>query len=238
MTQLYHVFYRFLDLLFPPRCVNCDTYLNEDLALCRNCRAKIVLQKTFFCGKCRGRIPPGLLRSGCHPYFPYVLGAATDYGEEIPRRLVLALKFQRIKSAARDLASLMEIYLLNSKFSILNSHSVLVPIPLGSRRERERGYNQAELIAKELSLEYAIPLVPDALRRIRNTKPQSKLLDHDQRKANMLGSFTADPQKLRGVENVILVDDVTTSGATFKVAALAIKAVANVNIIALAAAKA
>ena len=88
----------------------------------------------------------------------------------------------------------------------------IVPIPLHGRRKRKRGYNQAQLIAKELSKLSGIPINISALKRIRYTDPQ-KRFDNKMRKKNLREAFCVT-DKLRGVKRVLLIDDIYTTGNT------------------------
>ena len=99
---------------------------------------------------------------------------------------------------------------------------VIIPIPLSSTRSRERGYNQARLLAKELAKEFSIPLAENQLRRIRHTDPQS-LLDEKQRWTNIKGAFTIRKLKNLRHKNILLIDDLLTTGATASEAARVLK---------------
>jgi len=99
---------------------------------------------------------------------------------------------------------------------------VIIPIPLSSTRSRERGYNQARLLAKELAKEFSIPLAENQLRRIRHTDPQS-LLDEKQRWTNIKGAFTIRKLETFQRKNILLVDDLLTTGATASEAARMLK---------------
>ena len=248
MTPVYHVFRAFLDVLFPPRCVICFAYLPPHKALCDSCRAKTFIESTLVCGECRARLPAAVRakagtsqrapgpRSKCHPHFPYLLGAATRYHDPIPRELILALKFRHVSDAAAELGRFLEAYA--ARLSLPRKRAVIAPVPLGYWRQRRRGYNQAERIARVLAPQLGLPLRTDLLFRIKATKPQSEARDHAMRKKNVAGCFQADSAKLAGIQTVILIDDVVTSGATFKEAAIALKQAADVQVIALAAAHA
>lgn len=94
---------------------------------------------------------------------------------------------------------------------------MIVPVPLHPTRERKRGYNQADLLAKELSILLKIRHTSDLLIRITNTKPQYEL-KKDQRKSNILGAFIVNPKyksKIKGTR-IIIVDDISTTGSTMR----------------------
>lgn len=97
----------------------------------------------------------------------------------------------------------------------------IIPIPLHSSRKRQRGFNQSEVVAKELSLLTGIPCRTDVLFRIRRTVPQ-KLLDRSGRTGNLRGAFGVS-RTWRGCENVLLIDDIYTTGATVGRAAKMLK---------------
>jgi ComF family protein len=94
----------------------------------------------------------------------------------------------------------------------LGNHECLVPVPLHPRRHRERGYNQATLLARVLARHAGQPLLTRALRRIRHTDQQA-LLPRPERRENVRGAFNPGPQKVDG-KHLLLIDDVMTTGAT------------------------
>ena len=94
------------------------------------------------------------------------------------------------------------------------SPECVVPVPLHAARKRERGYNQAELIAREIADRRGILLVPGALTRIRPTVSQTRL-GEGERARNLTGAFRCDPDKILG-RKILLVDDVCTTGSTLR----------------------
>ncbi len=97
-----------------------------------------------------------------------------------------------------------------------------LPVPLHPERKRSRGYNQSELLVRHLCERLELRADPHALHRIRNTPPQVDLSGSD-RISNVAGAFSAEPDKVRG-KNVLLVDDVYTTGSTLSEAARALLA--------------
>ncbi|MFA6495149.1 MAG: phosphoribosyltransferase family protein [Candidatus Paceibacterota bacterium] len=164
-----------------------------------------------------GRI--GDLQTPCHRDAGYLLAPATFYRDPIPA-LVHHLKYKRLVRVNTLASALLITHL--KKINIPLDCCVFVPIPLHPSRQRERGFNQALLLAQQCATHFDRPLV-QALARITQTKQQASLPDAAQRYANVTGAFALDPAiAIRG-STIILVDDVSTSGATLAVAAHTLK---------------
>ena len=99
--------------------------------------------------------------------------------------------------------------------------AIIIPIPLSKRRRRKRGYNQAEILAKEIGRIMDIPVDTESLIRNKNTIPQ-KVMDARGRRKNLQHAFAWTGQNLQGV-NVLLIDDIYTTGSTIDVAAKTVK---------------
>ena len=99
---------------------------------------------------------------------------------------------------------------------------VLVPVPLHPLREKSRGYNQAALLAREVAGRLGLDVDPRILRRIRNTKAQSTL-ESGARAANVEGAFALARSDLANARNIILVDDLVTTGETVLACAAALQ---------------
>jgi ComF family protein len=97
---------------------------------------------------------------------------------------------------------------------------LILPIPLHPKRQRRRGYNQSELLARPLGRALGVPVDAVSLRRTRHTAPQVGL-GPEERHSNVWGAFAADPTGVAG-RHVLLVDDVLTTGATMRAAAGAV----------------
>lgn len=92
----------------------------------------------------------------------------------------------------------------------------VMPIPLHPKRKKERGFNQSELLGKILAEKYNLPLLAKALSRDKETKPQAELKNWDDRRQNLQNAFSAAlPDQIKN-KNIILIDDIYTSGATTK----------------------
>lgn len=224
---------KLLDALFSQKCAGCGKEVADEI-VCNDCFSGIPVHSALFCGKCSARLPSG--KRVCHKDFPYLLGAATSYDNNTVKNLIHLLKFKYVRSAAEPLGKLLAKYVASLPITLKNF--TLVPVPLSARRLRERGFNQAELIAKVLAERLELKLEVDALLRSIYSKPQSEARGIVERKENVRGCFAVPRKELVQGKDIVLVDDVTTSGATFSEAASALKEAGARKIIALAVARA
>lgn len=149
------------------------------------------------------------------------------YRDRVIRRMIALLKYRNHASIARLFGNTLADYLLAEcaeRWLFDNvTHPLIVPVPLSPERLRERGYNQAEVLARALIT--ACPslgeLASDALERVRHTKAQTAL-PRAARIQNVRGAFRADRQRVRG-RDIILLDDVTTTGSTLAEARTALR---------------
>ncbi|MEK7520132.1 MAG: ComF family protein [Patescibacteria group bacterium] len=211
--------FRFVfDLLFPLSCAGCGA---EGTVLCASCERRIVIR----------RVPH-------HP--PHVAGlsavyAATEYRDPLVASLVARLKYDGVREAAPILGAWCLRHLVYAGFAA-TATMLAVPVPLSKERLARRGFNQAELIAERVARDLGIPVVPQALVRTRNTAPQTAVALRIERVENVKGAFAVkDPSLVRG-KIVLVVDDVTTTGATLSECARALKKAGAKEVIALAAA--
>jgi len=135
------------------------------------------------------------------------------------RQAIYQLKYRNLRALAEPLAKLLQDYLITNPMP----GEVLVPVPLHQKRLRERGYNQSSLLAKELGKLINLPVVDDCLIRQRHAPPQTRTSTVDERWSNVADAFTCHDHGLRD-KQVLLIDDVSTSGATLDACAAALKA--------------
>lgn len=182
-------------LLLPRACPGCKRSLGEAQGICLKCRELWQAQITDYSPLREVRIP--------HLVF---LG---DFTLEI-RRTVLALKFAGSREVAEVLAQI-----LAPRVPAWWNITQVVAVPLHRRRQAQRGYNQSEILALEVAKLLQKPY-QNALERTRATRQQAKL-DKEQRKRNVAGAFTVVPSTAGQISgNVLLIDDVLTSGQTLK----------------------
>jgi ComF family protein len=140
------------------------------------------------------------------PHFDQALAAGIFEGTL--REAIHIFKYQAVWALGRPLAEWMA-----SQVNVTTLLDMVMPVPLHTRRLRERGFNQALLLAHGIAVRFAIPLVLDNLVRIRFTRPQVELSGRD-RMENVSGAFALrSPEAMNG-KRVLLIDDVFTTGAT------------------------
>ena len=137
------------------------------------------------------------------------------------KNLIHQFKFGQ-KTMLRHLFSELMASFIRSNYFDIRQFDHLVPIPLSATRLRERGFNQSQLLAELISREFKVPLSTAVLSRIKNTSSQS-LLHQKERWTNIKGAFRIKNQFHTIGKNILLIDDLLTTGATSSEAALIIK---------------
>jgi ComF family protein len=202
--------------LLPPACLLCEEPVPDsehDALICRLCRLRWRPVSHPVCQRCGQPTQRGLECRLCAEW-PIGLGRTRSavWLDGSARSAVHRLKYEGWSRAADAMADSMQ------QLEPLTGQVFLIPIPLGGRRLRQRGYNQSERIAAALSARSRLPLRCDLLERVRETKTQTALTP-EARHANVSGAFNAGP--VSGLE-LVLVDDVFTTGATLAAAGSAL----------------
>jgi len=134
------------------------------------------------------------------------------------RKSIHDLKYHNLKAISPCLGELLADYLRENPLP----GEVLVSVPLHPRRLRERGYNQSGLLARELGKRIDLPVIEDCLIRVKQARPQVRAVDVEERRRNVADAFVCRDERMAG-EQIILIDDVCTSGATLESCAAALK---------------
>ena len=186
------IFKNILAVLFPQKCLGCK---KENEILCSDCLLKIN-----------------------RPDTPYLNGIhiASNYQDAVLKKALWMLKYQGVKQLAKPLAELIRERIWKK---LETENWLVVPVPLSKNKLRHRGYNQAEMIARELSDNVRA----DILFKKFHTKSQVEVKNKEERLANIIGSFEIkNPEKIKG-KKIILIDDVLTTGATMREAKKVLK---------------
>ncbi len=205
-----------LNLLFPPQCLVCHAPVGSNGTLCVACWQQIRFITDPYCTTCGNpfdfSLGAGAICGECireHP--PYAMGRAVFRYDEHSRALVTRLKY----ADQSQLAATYGLWLANFGKEVVAKSDVIVPVPLHYWRFLGRRYNQSALLAYALSKHCGLPVIPDALKRIRRTRPQPGLT-RQQRQENVKGAFIVSPRhaaQLKG-KTLLLIDDVMTTSAT------------------------
>lgn len=212
---LYQWIWKAIDWVYPPVCGGCGT---AGVRWCTECQRSLQRIHGNLCPCCGMPVNTNAVCSKCkeRPLFINGLRAYAHYSGAL-RNAIHRLKYQRDITLAETLASfLVELYRENP-WQI----DLVVAVPLGVVRRKERGYNQAAMIAYPFALAVRVPYSGRAIQRVRETASQVDL-GFAQRLENVKNAFWADPQKVAG-KTILVVDDVTTTGATLNACAEALK---------------
>jgi ComF family protein len=195
-----------LDLIAPPGCAGCGVL---GVPFCFQCLAHTRLIQKQTCRICGAAAAWEGLCEACALLPPLFRRASSFAVYEDPfKKVVMALKYQGDRSLGHFISQAAAPGLISQGWPV----EIGVPVPLGKERRRTRGYNQVDLFAEPLSRQLSIPYAPRALSRIQETRSQVGL-SMEERRYNLRTAFQAYPQIVSG-KNVLLYDDVFTSGTT------------------------
>lgn len=216
---------RFIDTVFPPRCGACGAAVEKQGTLCAECWSAISFIAPPLCACCgfpfESELDEGALCGKCIKKAPPydALRVAFRY-EEGSRRQILGMKYYDRTVMVPTFGK----WLAQAGKEFTGKADVIMPVPLHPRRLLRRKYNQAGLLAYALAQEVKLPVLPDGLVRKRYTVPQASL-PRKERLRNLSGVFEVNPrcrEHLQGL-NVLLVDDVVTTGATIEACCKALR---------------
>ncbi|MFO1104395.1 MAG: double zinc ribbon domain-containing protein [Methylocystis sp.] len=216
----------FLDLVYPPSCLVCRKAVAAHGAICAECWRDIAFIERPYCERLgtpfeRDLAQPGLisLEAAANPPAFGRARAVARYDSDKARALAHRLKYyDRL-----ELADPIGRWMARAGAELLAEADVIVPIPLHRLRLLARRFNQSAALAQAISRESAVPAEMMALERVKPTAPQVGLT-RAQRAANLSGAFRVSPDRADAIigRNVVLVDDVLTTGATANAAARAL----------------
>ena len=209
-----------LDLLFPPRCVFCGKLLATG--------------ERDFCARCQKELPwlegPAAEQTG---EFFSLCAAPLRYQDTV-RDSIRRYKFKGRQGYHKAYGKLVAQCVHDH---LAGKYDLITWVPLSDKRKKERGYDQAFLLASAAALELGDVAV-ETLRKARNTDPQSGLEGEAERRANVLGAYIAvDPELVAG-RRVLLIDDVVTTGATFSECARVLRTMGAKDVVCAALARA
>jgi len=215
-----------LDLVFPRHCAGCGRTVDRPRGhVCWECFRTIELRATGLCQQCglpsEGQVTHAFVCSACRDHEPaFDMARSAGRFSGVLREILHQFKYGRATWLCQDLADLLHGCVLAHYTA--EEVDLVVPVPLHGQKQRDRGYNQAALLAAALASRLDRPQAGDVLVRTRDTPTQTKL-HAEQRRKNVRGAFAVRaPEWVRG-RTVLLIDDVMTTGATLSEAAATLK---------------
>ena len=210
-----------IDLIYPPRCPVCGQPAAFGLKICPECRRQLPLIESKRCRKCGKPVEDfEVLCPDCakEDHF-YDRGLGIYIYDETMKRAISELKYKGRREYGEVFGDLLYE---NARSELMDwKPDCLIPIPLHRARVRERGYNQAQIIAEALSEKCGIPTRADILIRTMETGRMKELSAKD-RMNNMTSAFEAVGDR-KGIRSVVLIDDIYTTGATIDAASVVLR---------------
>ncbi len=214
-----------LDFLFPKTCLGCK---KEGRYFCEKC-IKDIKPVFQICPSCERPSPFGLIHPLCKTRF--LLDGVTSFFvyDGIIKEAIHKLKYRLITDLKTELLQIMfnEWKHKNDQMILLNrfieqEKPAIIPIPLFWQKEHYRGFNQSSIIGEAIAKRFNLPFNDKILLRQKNTTSQTKLREED-RKENVKNIFKVSLDIQNSIDNILLIDDVWTTGATLKEAAKTLK---------------
>lgn len=188
---------KILNIIFPQQCLGCG------------------ISNTYLCPKCRKQLPYPEIKNDD-------IWAAISYESRLIKKAIRTLKYKKARKIAQPLAEL-----ISERINLTNYRSgtsiVIIPIPVSAKRLRERGFNQAQLIAKHLSDITGLPSFTNVLYKNQHTLSQVETKSREKRLKNLKNSFAVKNAELIKNKTIFIVDDVSTTGATISEARKVLK---------------
>lgn len=184
-----------VDLLFPPKCVFCQRIMSNG--------------KSYACSRCQKELP---FTTGNDVFVKgefFDTGVAPFFYKDNVRESVLRFKFNGLDVYSEAYGS----YMSDCISEQMEIPDIITWVPVSKQRKRERGYDQAYLLAESVSRKLGIPVVSTLKKAVHNTT-QSSIKDKEARKANVLGVYEVTAPKAAIGKRILLIDDVFTTGAT------------------------
>lgn len=214
-----------LDIVFPPQCYICKDSLTGGNSICDSCFSDLPRINDAYCMRCsepfEGMFTENPICPNCHQLeFTFLYAKAALMNSDLTRKLIIDYKYGKQRYLSKILAKCCaEVVTGDDRFRNL-PNPALIPVPLHWRRKLSRGFNQAGLLADEISKLTGIPSIA-MIKRSRYTTTQTRL-SRNQRMINLKDAFTI-VKNPPAIQTAILIDDVFTTGSTSEACASILK---------------
>lgn len=210
-----------VDLLFPKVCLGCG-FLGSHI--CPRCYEKLKKIEKDSCFYCKRHSFLGLTHPSCSKRYGVDGNLSCFYYDNTLKKIIKNIKYRLVRDGLRELLLLIHQDRINKLgcYNKLYKKLFIEPVPLFKTRERQRGFNQAEEISRFVLTHFDFAQASN-LTRTRDTFSQSQLSDKKSRKKNIKNAFTLSSKKTVTGHNIVLIDDIVTTGATVAEAASVLK---------------
>lgn len=220
------IFLKIIKILFPVTCSVCKINIDykKRVRICDKCNDLLEKNNGLFCKKCALPLKDGgehcyICRKDKYYYKFNIMRSAYIY-KGIIRDLILKFKYSNRMFLTYDFANEMSSLIKENK--CFSNYDYIIPVPINITRKIKRGYNQAELLADNIAGNLNKPVLKNVLYRKKITKPQFKL-SKKSRAENIKGSFLIKNNKSIYKKNILLIDDIATTGLTVSECAKVLK---------------
>jgi competence protein ComFC len=221
--------WKVVDWFYPPCCCSCGKI---GKLVCDDCFSSIQIPGIKTCSKCGEPIAKRGLCSRCHSHPPHFHSLRSlGYYSGVLRDVIHSLKYQRNLGLGEFFSVPLLQVIQHEKWPI----DLVTAVPLNKKRQKERGYNQAEILAKPVARRMGIAYISNLLHRVKDTNSQVGL-SLQERQNNVANAFVAE-SALVVSKNILIVDDVATTGSTMDACAKALMDVGTNQVFALTLAK-
>lgn len=227
--MVYRLFRPLMELLYPPECASCGATGEVRHGICPACWDGLAVIPQPQCSRCGRHLPsetidddlPDFTCGQCRArqQIPWIRLRSLYRYESPLREVIHQFKFYGLEAIGAELAERFSAAL--GELAEGMSVDLVVPVPTGRWRLLERGFNPAAVFARAAAAAFKVPCAEDVLTKVRQTPPQSRL-EVDERRRNLRDAFLARRERIKGMQ-ILLVDDVITTGATIDECARALK---------------
>lgn len=227
MNILKNYYHSILSILFPNKCLGCFSYFDSKVPFCPKCFNNLTKYYYFICPTCNKNFELDNPNFCDHPtdFKIKAIFHALDFKEEATKNIVHHFKYNHLFSLVPLFSNIFSLTLNNHKQYLSANEYILLPIPLHKMKQRQRGFNQSLILSQILSKVLNIPYYDNILIRFKNNPAQAQIKNKDKRIKNVENIFKINPKYLEIIENknIILVDDVYTTGSTLNECAKILK---------------
>lgn len=213
--MLSEFFQSILQLLFPPGpyCYFCGSSLKSwEVYWCSRCKKEISNHKGLQCRKCARFITGGEMCSFCQKdNYPFTVARSAGLYDGKLKEALQEFKFRGKRSLAKPLGRLLALEAIKDERFL--EADLIIPVPMHRVKLAQRGYNQSELLAKEVAVKLGIPFEKDVLVKIRHTADMVGL-GREERSKNLQGAFFVQDHNIVLQKSILLIDDIFTTGFT------------------------